>query len=85
MAISLLKKEFLDIPYITDESFRQLLDNNPKYDPDFANVTKYLLVIKADLSELKAYDLNFYEESTPGFELVTHIIFLSCPLRFKEI
>ena len=38
VAIDLLKKEFLDIPFIIDKIFKQLL--GPKYDPEFVNIKK---------------------------------------------
>ena len=80
VAIDLLTEEFLDIPYIVDEIFKQLLDASPKYDPNFTNVKQFLSEMRADLSELRSsYDLNFFEENTPGFKLVSHIIFAKLP------
>ena len=53
VAVNLLRKEFLDIPLIIDEIFKQLLSSSPKYDPEFVSVKSFLSEIKADLSELK--------------------------------
>ena len=35
VAFSLLKEEFLDIPYIVDESFKTLLSSSPSFDTAF--------------------------------------------------
>ena len=50
VAINLSKKKFLDVPSIIDEIFKQILDCSPKFDPDIANVRKFLLGVNADLS-----------------------------------
>ena len=69
VAIDFLKKEFLDIPFIIDESFKQLLDSSPKCDPEFVNIKSFLSEIKADLYELKiSYNLDFLKRNTPGYE-----------------
>ena len=61
VAIDLLKKEFLDIPFIMDVIFKQLLGSSPKYDPEFVNIKSFLSEIKADLCELKtSYNLDFF-------------------------
>lgn len=61
VAINLLRKEFLDIPLIIDEIFKQLLGSTPKYDPEFVNIKSFLSEIKAGLSELKtSYNLDFF-------------------------
>ena len=50
--INLLKQNFLDVSFIIDEIFKQILNYSPKFDPDFVNVRKFLLGVKADWSEL---------------------------------
>ena len=83
-AIDLLKKEFLDIPSIIDEIFK-LLGSSPKYDPEFVNIKSFLSEIQADLSELKTlYNLDFFEENTPGYELLSHIIFSKLPPTLQK-
>ena len=42
VAIKLLTEEFLNIPLIVDEIFKQLLDASPKYDANFINVKQFL-------------------------------------------
>ena len=80
VAIKLLTEEFLDIPLIVDEIFKQLLDASPKYDANFINVKQFLSETRADLSELRtSYNLDFFEEETPGFRIISHIIFAKLP------
>ena len=58
VAIKLFTEEFLDIPLIVDEMFKQLLDASPKYDANFTNGKQFLC---ADLSELRtSYNLDFF-------------------------
>ena len=83
VAINLLKK--LVVPFIIDEIFWQILDYSLKYDPDFANVMKFLSGVNADLSEFKSsFDLELFEENSPGFELISHIIFSKLPSSFQK-
>ena len=78
--IKLLTEEFLDISLIGDEIFKQLLDASPKYDANFINVKQFLSEIRADLSELRpSYNLEFFEEETPGFRIISHIVFAKLP------
>ena len=80
VAIKLLTEEFLDIPLIVDEIFKQLLDPSPKYDANFINVKRFLSETRADLSDLKiSYNLDFFEEETPGFRIISHIVFTKLP------
>ena len=63
-----------------DEIFKQLLDSSPKYDANFINVKQFLSETRADLLELKtSYNLDFFEEETPGFRIISHIIFAKLP------
>ena len=49
IAINLLKEEFLDEEFITNEFLKQLCNETPKYDPDFSNVRQYLNETRAIL------------------------------------
>ena len=61
VAIKLLTEEFLDIPLIVDEIFKQLLDASPKYDGNFINVKQFLSETRADLSKIRtSYNLDFF-------------------------
>ena len=63
-----------------DEIFKQLLDASPKYDANFINVKEFLSETRADLSELgTSYNLDFFEEETPGFRIISHIVFAKLP------
>ena len=63
-----------------DEIFKQLLDASPKYDANFINVKQFLSETRADLSELRtSYNLDFFEEETPGFRIISHIVFAKLP------
>ena len=52
VALQLLKDEFLDVEYIIDETFKQLLSSSPKYDPSFSEVRIYINECRALLHEL---------------------------------
>ena len=63
VAIKLLTEEFLDIPLIVEEIFKQLLDASPKYDANFTNVKQFLSETRAGLSELRtSYNLDFFRK-----------------------
>ena len=75
-ALELLKEEFLDISFIIDEIYKQIINTSPKLDTNHNNVKQYLAQIKADLSELNtSNDIIFFEESESGILLISHIIF----------
>ncbi|XP_066958085.1 uncharacterized protein [Macrobrachium rosenbergii] len=38
VALALLEDKFLDVPYTIDESFKQLLNSAPKFDPNFVGI-----------------------------------------------
>ena len=78
VAIDLLKKEFFDIPLIIDEIFKQLLTQS-------LSTKSFLPEIKADLSELKtSYNLDFLEENTPSYELISPINFSKLPSTLQK-
>ena len=46
---------------------------------------RYLAKVQADFSELKTSNrLDFFEENTPGFMLVSHIVLDKLPLRVRR-
>ena len=49
LALSMLKQEFLDVSYITDETFKNILKAAPsmEFDPEFTSVKIYLNEIRA--------------------------------------
>ena len=52
VALELLKEEFLDISFIIDEIYKQIINTSPKFDTNYNNVKQYLAEIKGYLSEL---------------------------------
>ena len=63
-----------------DEIFKQLLEASTKYDANFIKVKQFLCETRADLSELRtSYNLDFFEEETPGFRIISHIVFAKLP------
>ena len=63
-----------------DEIFKQLLDASLKYNANFINVKQFLSETCAELSELRtSYNLDFFEEETPGFRIISHIVFAKLP------
>ena len=81
-----LTEEFLDIPLIVDEIFKQLLDASPKYDTNFINVKQFLSETRAELSELRTlYNLDFFEEERPGFRIISHIVFAKLPSILQRV
>ena len=85
VAIDLLKDEFLDGPYIVDETYKNLLEAAPgeAVDREYTNIKLYISEIRSYLHELKTYGEDFLEEDTPGNSLVSHIIVSRLPRVFK--
>ena len=69
VACSLLKEEFLDIPYIVDESFKTLLSSFPSFDTAFDGLQTYVNECRAIIHDLKQYDIDLMEEDTAGCRL----------------
>ena len=81
----MLNKEFWNIPFIISEIFKQILNTSLKHDHEFLSVKHYLAEVQADLLELKtSYGLDFFEENTPGFMLVSHIILNKLPVSVRK-
>ena len=84
VAFSLLKEEFLDIPYIVDESFKTLLSSSPSFDTAFDGLRTYVNECHAIIHDLKQYDIDLMEEDTAGCKLLSHIIFSKLPTSVKR-
>ena len=84
VAFSLLKEEFLDIPYIVDESFKTLLSSSPSFDTAFDGLRTYVNECRAIIHDLKQYDIDLMEEDTAGCKLLSHIIFSKLPTSVKR-
>ena len=84
VAFSLLKEEFLDIPYIGDESFKTVLSSSPSFDTAFDGLRTYVNECRAIIHDLKHYDIDLMEEDTAGCKLLSHIIFSKLPTSVKR-
>ena len=84
VAFSLLKEEFLDIPYTVDESFKILLSSSPSFDTEFDGLRTYVNECRAIIHDLKQYDIDLLEEDTAGCKLLSHIIFSKLPTSVKR-
>ena len=84
VAMELLKKEFLDLNYITDELLKRVLYAKPNFDPKFLDTRTYLNEMRAVLFELQSLNLNFLEPDSAGCTLVSHIIFNKLPMIVKR-
>ena len=81
LALQLLKQEFLDIDYIIDETYKNILKAAPSvdFDPEFTSVRMYLNEIRSYLHELKIYKVDLLEENTAGHSLISHVVFNKLP------
>ena len=81
VALQLLKEEFLDVNYIIDETFKNILKVTPseEFDSEFTNVRLYLAEVRSYLHELTAYKVDLLTEETAGNLFVSHIIFNKLP------
>ena len=84
VALDLLENEFLDIPFIVDESFKQLFASSPKFDLNFAGVRAYVNECRALLHELKQYKVDLLDVDSSGCKLLSHLIFSKLPASIKR-
>ena len=84
VAFSLLKEEFLDIPYIADESFKTLLSRSPSFDTAFDGLRIYANKLRAIIHDLKQYVIDLMKEDTAGCQVLSHIIFSKLPTSVKR-
>ena len=80
----LLKKEFLDIPHIIEETYKKLLSSSISFDENFESTKIFIAEARSYLYELNNYELDFMEEKTPGYSLISHIIFNKLPNNIKK-
>ena len=86
IAIQMLEDEFLDVPYIVDETFKSILKASPsmEFDPEFTSVKVYLSEVKSYLYELKTHNFNLLEEGTAGHKFISHIVFSKLPVAVRR-
>ena len=85
-AFTLLTEEFLDIPYIVDESFKTVLSSSPSFDTAFDGLRTYVNECRAIIHDLKQYNIDLMGEDTAGCKLlkISHIIFSKLPTSVKR-
>ena len=83
VALTLLKDEFLDVPYIVDSLFQQILSMSPKFDPSFAGIHSYINECRVIVYELKQYQVNLLDVDSAGGKLLNHIVFSKMPASIK--
>ena len=86
LALQLLKQEFLDVDYIIDETYKNILKAAPRVDFDhkYTSVSMYLSEIRSYLHELKVYNIDLLEEDTAGHSLISHVIFNKLPAILRR-
>ena len=84
IAFSPLKEEFLDVPYIVDESFKTSLSSSPSFDTAFDGLRTYANECRAIIHDLKQYNIDLKEEDTAGCKLLSHIIFSKLSTSVKK-
>ena len=86
VAISMLKQEFLDVNYIVDETFKNLLQASPnqEFDPEYTSVKVYLNEIRAYLYELKSHKVDLLESGTAGHKFISHVVFSKLPAPVRR-
>ena len=80
--LNLLDSEFQNIPNLIDDLFKKLLKSSPSFDTTFHKVKEYVSEIRALISDLKIYKLDFLSDG-PGNKLLSHIVIKKMPLPFQ--
>ena len=82
VALDILKSLYLDESYIVDSLFHKI-DSAPNLDSqNLENIRIFLSEMRANLHELKEFGLNFFEVSSAGCKLMSHIIVDKLPSNF---
>ena len=75
-AIEALKKEYLDIPYLTDQLLSQILNLQPSFSEDYSKTRNYIADIRNKLFDLKThYNVDLLVPASGGYVLISHIVF----------
>ena len=82
----MLKQEFLDVNYIIDETYKNILKAAPSvdFDPEYTSVKMYINEMRSYLHELKAHNIDLLEEDTAGHSLISHVFFNKLPVALKR-
>ena len=86
LAIQLLKQEFLDVNYITDETYKNILKAAPSvdYDPEYTSSKMYLNEMRSYLHELKTHNIDLLQDGTAGHSLISYIVFNKLPVNLRR-
>ena len=84
VAMKLLKNEFMDIEFIIDEFFKKLINDKPIFDQSYRECKIYLNDTRSYLYELKSFSYDFLDKNTPGYKLMSHIIFSKLPIALRK-
>ena len=76
IAIEVLKKEYLDIPYLTDQLCAHLISSQPSFSEDYSKTRNYIADIRNKLFDLKThYNVDLLDPNKGGYVLVSQIVF----------
>ena len=86
LAIQMLKQEFLDVNYIIDETYKNILKAAPSvdYDPEYTSSKMYLNEMRSYLHELKTHNIDLLQDRTAGHSLISHIVFNKLPVNLRR-
>lgn len=75
MAIQALKKEYLDISYLTDQLCAQLITLQSGFSEDYSKTRNYIADIRNKLFDWKThYSVDLLDPLSGGYVLVSHIM-----------
>ena len=84
-ALSLLKKEYLNIDEIIDQIFQDILDYIQKKEISYSEFGEFISRIASLLEELRnTYSCDFSEDNSGGAQLMAKILFLKFPKELKR-
>ena len=84
LALSLLKKEYLDIPALKDKIYKKIIEFAPTYDETYESTKVYLAEVRSHLHDLKTHGYDFLMPDSPGLDIVSHIVMSKLPLALKR-
>ena len=86
LAIQTLKQKFLNVNYINDETYKNILKAAPSvdYDPEYTSSKMYLNEMRSYLHELKTHNIDLLQDGTAGHSLISHIVFNKFPVNLRR-
>ena len=84
-AIAALKHHYLNVKAHKDHLFSKLYNSKPATGPEYSKTEQYVAEIRAILLDLKDnYSCNLLDESSGGYEFVSHLIFSKLPFDVQN-